>query len=160
MQKKVRLMRAVDYSEWPKPTPSRGTGLVACIKGDFDAIAASLAARPKVFTQRATKTCPQIKYRCVFLILSNGAPAFLAEFVGKAGTFELNLQVERDCFAFDDDYAEVIAGLGVSHDQVQKFDGNFTWLANRKAKRIEPEDDLPDDWWNHVRVLPPSKDDF
>jgi hypothetical protein len=149
-------MRAVDYSDWPKPTLSRETGLVAYIEGDFDAIAASVAAKPKLFTQRATRTLPEVKYRSVFLVLSNGAPAAVTEYLDKAGKIELNLQVEHDCFAFDDDYEEVIGALGVRRDKVRKFEGNFTWLANRKAKRTAPEDGpVPEDWWSQVGASPP-----
>ena len=148
-------MRAVEYRDWPKVTRARQTGLVAYIQGDFDAIAASLSAKPKTFTQRATRTDPQIKFRGIFFVLSNGAPAALTEYFDKPGEIELSLQVERDTFAFDDDYAEVMKALGISPGKVRKFEGNFTWLPNRKAKKVEPkEDPLPEDWWNHARVLP------
>lgn len=151
-------MQAVEYRAWPKPTLRRQVGLVARIKADFDAIAASLSAKPKTFAHRATKTDHEIKYRSIFLILSNGAPAALTEYLQKAGSIELSLQVERDRFAFDDDYAEVVRELRLSAAQVEKFEGNFTWLPDRKAKRVEPEEDsLPEDWWNQVRVLPASK---
>ncbi len=136
----------------------RDIGLVACIESDFDAIAVLLSAKPKTFTQRATKTDPQIKSRIIFLVLSNGAPATLTEYLQSAGTIELGLQVERDRFAFDDDYAEVVEELGLKPEQIGKVESNFTWLPNRKAKRVEPkEEPLPDDWWNHFRVLPQTK---
>ena len=149
-----RKLRAVDYRDWPKPTPTRDNGLVAFIEGDFDEIAASLSAKPKTFAHRATKLMPRFTSRTIFLVLSNGAPAALTEDSLQPGKIELSLRVERDTFAFDDDFAEVIEALGVSPDKVRKFEGNFTWLPNRKAKRVEPkEEPLPEDWWNQGRVL-------
>jgi len=151
-------MKAVEYRDWPKPTLRRQTGLVARIEGDFEAMVELLSVRPKAFTQKATRTEPEVKYRSIFLVLSNGAPAALTEYAHKPGAIELNLQVERDRFAFDEDYAEVISALGLKPKQVKKFEGNFTWLADRKSKRVEPpEEPLPEDWWNHIRVPPPAK---
>lgn len=141
-------MRVVDYRDWPKPTLFRDIGLVAYVdECDLDAIATLLSAKPKTFTQRATKTEPQICYRSIFLVLSNRAPAALTEDLHKPGRIEVSLQVVRDEFAYDDDFAEVIAALKVDAGKVRKFEGNFTWLPNRKAKKVTPPDEPPPDNW-------------
>ncbi len=151
-------MRAVDYRDWPKQRLfGKETSLVAYIEGEFDAFVKQLSATPKTVTERATKTFPQIKYRSIFLILSNGAPAALTEYLDKPGKLDLNLQVVRDEFAYDDDYAEVITELGVEPEKVHKFEGNFTWLPNRKAKKARSrEEPMPDpaEFWSQVSVAP------
>lgn len=152
MQKTLSKIKAVQYSDWPKPTLRQDIGRVARIESGLDAIATSLSIRSKLFIQKATKQLPEIRYRAIFLILSHGGPAVLTEYSHQVGKIDLSLPVERDTFAFDDDYAEVVTALGLSAAQVTKFEGNFTWLPHRKSKRLERKDELPEDWWNHVHV--------
>ncbi|ROZ61460.1 hypothetical protein [Ramlibacter sp. WS9] len=145
-------MKIVDYRDWPKPRLWRDYALVAQIDDDFDALAARIAAQPKTFTQRATRESPRIQYRAFFFRLSNKASGSINQNVEGKSHIELLLPVVRDEFAFLDDYEEVVATL--KPRQIHRFDGNFTWLPNRKAKRVSPkEEPLPEDWWNHVRVL-------
>ena len=130
---------------------------MAYIEGDFDAVVQKLGAKPKSFTERATKMFPEIKYRSIFLVLSNGAPAALTEYFDKPGRLDLNLQVIGDEFAYEDDYSEVIAHLGIDPHTVRKFEGNFTWLPNRRAKKVRPrEEPMPDpaEYWSQVSVAP------
>jgi hypothetical protein len=131
-------MKVVDYKDWPKQTALRHTTLVAFIEDDLDVIAEKLSTKPKIYTIRATKTDPQEKYRCIFLVLSNRVPASLSEeyLCGKK-IIELHLQVANHEFAFDCDLNEVISTLKLSPQKVHKFEGNFTWLPNRKAKRVK-----------------------
>jgi hypothetical protein len=149
-------MRAVDYRDWPKPTARRHCSVVAEINDDFDLLAERIGARPKIFTQRATKESPRYQYRACFFLLSNRAPGAFHQDLDGTSHIKLMLQVVGEDFAFLDDYEEVVATL--SPKQIYRWDGNFTWLPNRKAKRVRPkEEPLPEDWWNHVRVLSPEE---
>ncbi len=143
-------MKVVDYRDWPKQNPLRCTGMVASISADFDAIAASLFAKPKMFTQRATRTEPQTKSRGIFFVLSNRVPAALIDCFSGDGKLELHLQVVRDEFVFEEDFNEVISTLKIDPENVQKFSEVYvTWLPNRKAKMVRrKEEPLQEDWWN------------
>ncbi len=157
-------MKVVDYRDFPKPTALRDIGVVAHIEGDLDAIATMLSTKSKAFTQRATKTDPQVKYKSVFLKLSNGKPAELTEYLDSPGSIELNLQILKNEFVFEDDFSEIISWLNIDPERVQKLGGVYiTWLPNRKAKMVRrKEEPLPEDWWNHVPSIsfantPPKK---
>ncbi len=101
-------------------------------------IAESLSTKAKAYTIRATKTDPQIKYKCIYLVLSNRVPALLSEeYLGDKKIVELYLQVVDYEFVYDDDFNEVLSTLNLSPEKVNKFGGNFTWLPNRKAKKVK-----------------------
>jgi hypothetical protein len=149
-------MRAVEYRDWPKPTARRQCTVVAEINDDFEALAQRIGARPKMFTQRATKESPRCQYRACFFLLSNRAPAAISQDLGDESRIHLLLQVVDEDFVFLDDYDESVEAL--RPNQVYRWEGNFTWLPNRKAKRVRPKDaPLPDDWWSQVRVLTPEE---
>ena len=145
-------MRPVDYRDWPKQTPRRHCAVVAEINDDFDELALRLGARPKLFTERATRESPRYQYRACFFLLSNRAPGAIHQDVDGKSHIELMLQVTGNGFAFLDDYEEVVAAL--QPKQIYRWDGNFNWLPDRKAKRVTPKQEpLPEDWWNHIRAL-------
>lgn len=149
-------MRAVDYRDWPKPTARRQCTVVAEINDDFDALAKKLGARPKTFTQRATKESPRFQCRACFFLLSNRAPGALHQDLDGKSHVQLMLQVIGEDFVFLDDYDEVVSTL--KPKQIYRWEGNLTWLPDRKAKRVRPkEEPFPEDWWNHVRVLSPEQ---
>lgn len=153
-------MKVIDYAAWKKAHILKKNGVVAIVKGSFDVIAKSFSAAPKVFKERETSESPAIENRSIFFILSSKAPASLTEYdFGQFRRIELALQIIHDEFAFDDDYLEVVNGLQeIGQVTFEKFEGNFTWLANRKAKRVRRvEEDLPEDWWNHVKVSDPKQ---
>src|SRR5687767_12040232 len=134
-------MKAVDYRNWPKPRFRRDCGQVGYLKCDFDAVASALAATPKLFSERATKEFPPVRYRVIFLVLSNGAPAALTQNFAKPADIELALECHSDEFVYDDDFLEVVKALNIPPGDIRKFEGNFTWLPNRKAKKISPKDE-------------------
>ena len=143
-------MIVIDYRDWPKPTPRRHTALVASFEANLDEIAAKLFTKPKSFIERARKLAPQMKYRCIFLCLSNGAPAMLLEDADVVGTTSLYLQELGGEFSFEDDFDEVVSALKLNRKKVRKS-GEFmtTWLPDRKVKRVKyKEEPIRGDWWD------------
>ena len=96
----------------------------------------------------------------MFLILSNGVPAELTEYLHKVGRIELSLPVLSGEYVYEDDYQEVLSALKVDSALVDKFEGNFTWLPNRKAKRVMSEvrkAPLMGEWWEILEANLPTK---
>ena len=152
-------MHAVPYTKWPKPSLARDTSVVAYIDASLDEISRTYGLQPKIFSSPATKREPEVSYSCLFFLLAGGHPAALTEYPNRPNRLELNLQIVRDEFAYDDDLSEVIRELQLRPEQVRKFEGNFTWLPNRKAKTVrqkeEPIPEDPSEFWAQVKVLPP-----
>lgn len=151
-------MTPIAYAALPKPTARRNISTVAWITADFDAIAVTLKARPKAFSSKPTRGAPDERYRSIFLRLSNGAYAVLTEWDHEPGQIDLDLEVHDHEFVYENEYGEVIAELRVDQQRVRRLQGNLTWLASRKAKKVpRQEPQLPEDWWNHVKVVPLDK---
>jgi hypothetical protein len=123
--------------------------------GSLDELATKLNARPKKFVDKLYRGGPERQYRIISLHLSTGGYGTLTEL--KPGTIEIGLQIHRHEFVHEDDYSEVITSLQLDPREIDKLRGNFTWVRNRKAKKVsKPDVDLSEDWWNHVRVVPSS----
>ena len=149
-------MKAISYSEWPKFPRRPDITMVGRFDGTIEQFAAMLNAESKEFFQKASREGPEHRYRTIFFRLDTGAYGALTEHA--PGTMELSLPVVRDEFVFDEDYDEALFVLGLNPDHVDKFEGNFTWLPDRKAKRVKPPDEpLPEDWWNQVQVSPSKR---
>lgn len=152
-------MKPIAYADLRKPTARRHISTVARINANFDEIADHLKARPRTFGVRLWRGAPEDRYRSIFLLLSNGANAALTEWEFEPGRIDLALEVIDHVFVYEDDYCEVISELQVDSKKVQKLHTfDMTWLESRKAKKIaRPQPELPEDWWNHVRVVSRDK---
>ena len=151
-------MKPIPFSKWPKPI-RRNITTVAMFDGDLGKIAESWGMRPRRFSHKVIRGGPDQHYWMLCFRLLNGAYGVLAEDV--PGSIEIVLPIHRDEFVFDEDLDEILFTLALNPDHVDKFEGNFTWLPDRKARRVKlREEPLPEDWWNHIKVVPsrrPSK---
>lgn len=158
--RKSTSLRAVEYQEWLEHASRREISPVAYLNIELDALLPFTSVKPKKFTQRATKTLPKIQGRTLFLILSNGVPAELTEYLETVGKIEFSLPVLEEEFVFEDDYQEVLSAFEIDSARVRKFEGNFTWLPNRKAKRVMSDArkaPLVGEWWEMLEAnLPPK----
>jgi hypothetical protein len=129
---------------------------VGSFDGRIDAVASLIGAVPKRFLHKVLRGGPQHEYWMVFFRLSTGSYGTLSEYA--KGRIDIDLQIVREVFAYEEDYDEVLFFLGINPDHVDKAEGNWTWLGNRQAKKVRRKDPpLPEDWWNHVHVVPSKR---
>jgi hypothetical protein len=117
----------------------RDIGVVGRYHGDLKLIAAALGAKPVLFTERATRFSPRIRYSALLISLAKGAPAALVDYLdGKP--LELRLETADDRFVFECDLLELVTSLQLQVASIEKFE-NFTWLPNRSSKRAVKKSD-------------------
>ena len=149
-------MRVISYSEWPsRPRRRPDVSHVGSFHGRIDEVAAQLEAVPKRFSQNAVRGGSQHDYRVIFFRLSTGAYGTLTEYA--KGRIDVGLQIVGEVFAYEEDWDEVLFVLGLNPDRVDKAEGNWTWLENRKSRKVRRKDPpLPEDWWNHIHFVRPQ----
>lgn len=150
-------MRPITYSEWPRPPRRRpDVSHVGSFDGRIEEVARLLGAVPKRFSHKVVRGGPTHEYWVVFFRLSTGSYGTLSEYA--EGRIDIDLQIVREVFAYEEDYDEVLFFLGINPDHVDKAEGNWTWLQDRTSKKVRRKDPpLPEDWWNHVNIAPSKR---
>jgi len=107
--------------------PKRDYCPAAKIRLDFDSICRHLGVKPERGTFRDGLAFPN-RYRSVCLELSTGRYATLTQTEMRQSIIEIGLEIADDEFFHEADLLEVSDSLGVDHEYVKRYQGDFTWI--------------------------------